>query len=279
MNIFYFGGTSFASQHLVQDLNKKFDVSCFSRRKVNNCRSHYINLEKNMTKSFIARLNNSKPDYIFFFSSLVPIKEQKSTWKECKQTNVMGLINLLKNIKFKPKKIILSSSCSVYGSENKKYVEKSFLKPPSGYSLTKFSQENILRVFCSNNNIKFLCYRLGYVFGDNMSGRRLVKKIWLKIKNKKFFFIYNKGKNLNLIHTKDIGKIVISTFKKAEGIFNLTTPYKTSLGSFYSLASTNIESNKFFYKNNYSPALLFNCFKKIKIFKFNDAINEFKNGN
>ena len=209
---------------------------------------------------------------------MVPLNEKKSNWEECKKTNVLGLINLLKCIKHKPKKIILSSSCSIYGESDKKYNEDSFLNPNTNYSLSKFSQENILRIFCNNNGVQFLCFRLGYVYGDNMNNIRLVKKIWLKIKNKKKINLFNKNKNLNLIHTKDISNVVLSSFKIGQGIFNLTTPYATTLESFYSHMVKNIKKKKLF-DNNYSSATFFSLFKKVKILKFKEAIKEFKNGN
>tara|TARA_B110001450_G_scaffold252660_1_gene274820 strand:- start:728 stop:1564 length:837 start_codon:yes stop_codon:yes gene_type:complete len=278
MNIFYFGGSSFASQYLVQDLIKKFNVTCFSRRKVVNCHSHYFNLDKNINKTLTLKINRTKPDYIFFFSSLVPLNEKKSNWNECKKTNVFGLINLLKSFKQKPKKIILASSCSIYGDKNKKYNESSFLNPNTSYSLSKFSQENILRIFCNNNDIQFLCFRLGYVYGDNMNNLRLVKKIWLKIKDKKKIHIFNKNKNLNLIHTKDISNMILNSFKNGRGIFNLTTPYTSTLGFFHSNIIKNVVKNKII-NNNYCSKAFFSLFKKIKILKFKEAIKIFKDGN
>ena len=278
MNIFYFGNSSFASQHLLQDLIKKFNVTCYSRRKGNNCPSYYFDLNKNISNSFSVKINKIKPDYIFFFSSYVPIKEEESSWFDCKKTNVSGLINLLKHIKFMPKKIILSSSCSLYGNEKKIFNENSFLDPSTGYSLSKFTQENVIRIFCKMNNIKFLSYRLGYVIGDNMKNERLVKRIWTKIKNKKKIIIYNKNKNLNLIHTRDISRMILETFKKAEGIFNLTYKKKTTLQYFYTSLSNNFVAQNNF-SNNYSSNKFFSYFKKIKILQFKEAINEFKNGN
>jgi nucleoside-diphosphate-sugar epimerase len=278
IKIFYFGGSSFVSQYLLQDLIKQFNVTCFSRRKVKNCNNYYFDLNKEITRSFSAKINNIKPDYIFFFSSYVPIKEEESSWSDCKKTNVLGLINLLKHIKFKPKKIIISSSCSIYGNKEKVFNEKSFLDPSTGYSLSKFSQEHIIRIFCKINKIKFLSYRLGYVIGDNMKNERIVRRIWSKIKKKKIINIYNKNKNLNLIHTKDISSMILGTFKKAEGIFNLTYPKKTTLQNFYLMARNN-KDLKTYSNNNYKSNKFFHHFKKIKILKFKEVIKKFKNAN
>ena len=158
------------------------------------------------------------------------------------------------------------------------FDEKCFLDPSTGYSLSKFSQEHITRIFCNFNKIKFLSYRFGYVIGDNMKNERLVKRIWSKIKKKKYIYIYNKNKNLNLIHTKDISRMILGTFKKAEGIFNLTYPKKTTLQNFFSMARNN-KVLKIYSNNNYSSNKFFHHFKKIKILKFKEVIKKFKNAN
>jgi len=278
MKIFYFGGSSFVSQYFLRDLIRQFNVTCLSRKEVKNCTNYYFDLNKEITKSFSAKINKIKPDYIIFFSSYVPIKEEKSTWLDCKKTNVLGLINLLKHIKFKPKKIILSCSCSIYGNKEKIFDEKSFLEPSTGYSFSKFAQEHITRIFCQINKIKFLSYRFGYIIGDNMKNERLVKRIWFKIKKKKNIYIYNKNKNLNLIHAKDISRMILGTFRRAEGIFNLTYPTKTTLERYYSIVKNNkdLKNNS---NNNYSSNKFFYHFKKIKILKFKEAIEKFKNAN
>jgi nucleoside-diphosphate-sugar epimerase len=276
MNIFYFGGTSFVSQYLIKDLSKKFNVVNFSRSNVKYCRSYYLNLSKKPNRSLIKKFNTIKPDYIFIFSSFVPLNEVNSSWEDCKRINIIGFINLIKAIQFKPKKIILASSCSLYGPDLGNKNVNSFLIPSSGYSLSKFAQENILRIFCNINNISFLSYRIGYAFGNHMNHKRLVKKILFHFRKNKKINLFNKKKNLNLIHTKDISRIVIGTFKKTKGIINLCAPYKTTLGLFYHFLK---KEKKFELNHNFNNLKQYKNYKKIKIFSFKDAIDLFKNEN
>ena len=54
------------------------------------------------------------------------------------ENNVVGTINLLDCIvKFKVKNLIFSSTCSVYGSKNKKIKENEILSPINVYGETK----------------------------------------------------------------------------------------------------------------------------------------------
>ena len=82
----------------------------------------------------------------------------------------------MKNLKLRPKKIILISSCAVYGKEKKNLLETDWSKPLTPYAISKFAQENIFRVYCKINNIKLLILRLGYVYGNQMPDYRLLKK-------------------------------------------------------------------------------------------------------
>ncbi len=261
MNIFFFGSTSFAAQSLIKELELKYNVYSFSRNK--KLKKYYFFNLNNINKKTFKNIKVSKIDYLFFFSSLVPIKESKSKWTVCKKINVYGLIDLLTNIKIPIKKIILASSCSLYGYETRQYNEESFLRPSNGYAFSKFIQEKLLSIFCKKNKIKLLIYRFGYVFGKNMDGSRLVKKIILRIKNKKKLNIYNKNLNLNLVHQEDVSNLVKNTFKSAEGIFNITNLYKTSLIDFCKI-SLGKKINKINKKNNYQSKKMFKEFQHLK---------------
>lgn len=277
MNIFFFGQTSFTAQNLLKELKSKNKIFLFSRQK-NKKRFFYFDLNKRNRRSF-KNLGVKKIDYLFYFSSFVPLNEKNSDWEKCKKINIFGLINLLNDIKIPIKKIILASSCSIYGSENKKlFNESSYLSPENFYSMSKFMQEKLLQVYCNINEIDFLCYRIGYVFGSNMNDKRLVKKIFLNHKKRKKIKIYNKKMNLNLIHTKDISYLINKTYKKAKGIFNLTNSKQISLGEYYKFLTKkkSIRNNKM---NNFSPKKIFKKFKNLKELNLEKRIIDFANEN
>lgn len=274
MNIFFFGGTSLAAQDLVASLQKDNKVYILSRKKKLKKNFYYFDLNKKNNLKF-KNLKKNDENYLFFFSSFVPLKEKKSTWNKCYKTNILGLIELLKKNRLKFKKIILASSCAVYGAQKGILTENVFLKPDSYYAISKLAQENILRIFCKRKKIKFLCFRLGYVYGKNISKKRIVKKIALNYK-KKEFKIYNKNLNLNLIHTQDIKNFILKAFKRNEGIFNLTNKYETRLVDFYNIV-LNKKLNQKMKKNNFSSNKLTKIFPTINFFPLSSGINELKN--
>lgn len=275
MNIFFFGSTSFAAQDLVNYLEKNYNTFFFSRKKIKKKNYFYFDLnKKNQNIHKIIRVK--KIDYLFFFSSLVPLDEKNSSWEKCKQTNIHGLIKLLLNLKVKVNKIVLASSCSLYGQEKKlTFNEESFLKPDSGYSLSKFTQEKFLKIHCDQYKIKFLSYRLGYVYGKKMNNNRLVKRLLLKHRNNEKISIYNKNLNLNLIHTKDISYLIAKSFEKAEGIYNLTNNKLITLDQFYKvLVGKKFTTNN--KNNNFSSKKFFNIFSNLKIKNLKERIRNFK---
>jgi nucleoside-diphosphate-sugar epimerase len=274
MNIIFVGGSSFASSDLVNDLNKKATVFFSSRKRyVKKKYNFYFDLNSK-NKYLLNKFRKKKISYLFFFASYVPFNEKKSSWVNCYKTNIFGVINLIKNITFPIKKIVFISSCSLYGSCNSLFNENTFLKPETPYSLSKFSQESIFRIFCQINEIKFVAYRLGYVYGKNMNPKRLVKRIFDKLQNKKKIKIYNREFNLNLIHTKDISNIILGTYKKAEGLFNLTNKYKITINNFI-LAIYKSKKNVFL-SNNFSSNKIIRKFPKIKFLKLKEGIQSLR---
>ena len=139
-------------------------------------------------------------------------------------------------------------------------------------------QEKILQVYCKNNKIDFLCYRIGYVFGKRMNNKRLVKRILVNYRNKKKIKLFNKGLNLNLIHTENIAYLILKTYKKAKGIFNLTNPKEITLEMFYKILIKK-KFNKKIEKNNFSTKKLYKKFYYLKKIDFKESMTKFINEN
>ena len=273
MNILFFGKNSFSAQYLIKDLIKDKNKLFFFSRKSSTLKNNYT---FDFTKKIRLpkEIKNLNKPYIFIFSSYVPLFENSSEWERCKNINIFGIIELLKNLK-KPKKIILASSCSLYGDINKKTNELSFLKPQNHYALSKFEQESLIRIFCQINNIKFVSYKLGYVFGNNMYKKRLLIRLLNNFRRKKKIKLFNKNLNLNLIHSQDVSDIILKTYKKAEGTYNLVNKKRISLSNF----KKSLENKINLKENNLISSKIFREFKHIKNLDFNKSISLFKNGN
>lgn len=273
MNIVFIGSRSFVASELIKQLKKKNNVICFSRSKSTKSSFYFDLLSK---KNVFNNIKNIKKIHaLFFFSSYVPLNQKNSKWEKCNKINILGLINFISKISIPVNKIILSSSCSVYGkNEDKIYRENCITRPDSYYAISKFAQELILNSYCKRKKIQFLSYRLGYVFGEKMNPKRIVKKLLIKLKNKQKIKLFNIKKNLNLIHTELLSNIIIKSFKKADGIYNLTHKFSFTLGDlnrYFKFKKKNIV-NKI---NNYSMLKMKKKFPKIKFTPIHISLNKF----
>ena len=96
------------------------------------------------------------------------VKNPLSYW----ETNVGGTVNLLKAMKaYECKKLIFSSSASIYGETNKILREDDPIKPTSPYSKTKYAVEQILQDFSvQKRDWSFIILRYFNPIGAHYSG-------------------------------------------------------------------------------------------------------------
>jgi nucleoside-diphosphate-sugar epimerase len=135
-----------------------------------------------------------------------------------KEINTDSLNFLVDNFK---KKIIFTSSASVYGLAEGILTEESPLNPQSHYAMTKIWAEEILK----NSNV--LIFRLGTLFGISDTYSRIRNDLILNIltmsahtNNKLCIFGGNQWRPL--IHVKDVAKTICENINfQKKGIYNL----------------------------------------------------------
>jgi nucleoside-diphosphate-sugar epimerase len=134
-NILITGGKGFTGYHLSKLLNSRgyqcHDLSCNI-------------LDKNKVQKLVHKI---QPVYVFHLAA-ISFTEEKDT-KLIYETNIIGTMNLLEAIdllEVKPKKVILSSSASVYGENGREYnSEEDTAVPVNHYGCSKLSMENLAR--------------------------------------------------------------------------------------------------------------------------------------
>ena len=272
--IIFFGGSSFAAQDLVKILNKKYELKNFSRKKIKQINSLYFDLMNESTWKNFFKLKST--NYLIFFSSFVPLDEKNSSLTKCFNVNVYSVVKFLGKINLFIEKIVLASSTSVYGRYSGKKIDEKFNSlPENNYSLSKYLQENIFRIYCEQKKYKFLCLRLGYVYGKNLRKKRLLNKIISLIKKDKKFKVYNQNKiQLNLIHTRDIGLIVDKILKKGDGTFNLTNYKFINLKEFINMVYKKLHKKKNYKNINIKSFKPQNFFLSKKLYKSHNLKNK-----
>jgi len=113
------------------------------------------------------------------------------------------VLDFIKSKSIKINKIIYSSSSSVYG-KNIDCSESSLTNPMSLAASLKISNEQLIKLFCENNNIDYTITRIFNMYGGNDSFS-VISKIIHCSKNEKVLNLINNGESLrDYIHIDDV---------------------------------------------------------------------------
>ncbi len=112
------------------------------------------------------------------------------------QTNVLGTLTLLEEMKKRQiKKILFASSSSVYGDnlDRKALNEETALKPISPYGLSKKQGEELLQLYHESFGFSALCLRLFTVYGPRQRPDLAIHHFFNQIKKQETISLFGKG--------------------------------------------------------------------------------------
>lgn len=199
---------------------------------------------------------------IFHLASQPGVTYSFKNPKAYKDNNIRATLNLARlSKKFLVKKIIFTSSSSVYGDQVKfPITEKTKLKPKNYYATTKISCEKILKKIYFNKNQNFLFITRPFtVYGEFGRPDMLFLKIMKQINKKKQISVYNYGNYVrDFTYVKDVVKSLINLekyYKKNKLVINIcaSKPIKITEFIFEILRLCKIDKKKFPYLVNYLP--------------------------
>ena len=154
------------------------------------------------------------------------------------KTNIEGTFNILNCcIKKRVKKLIFSSSASVYGdAEEEPMTEKHPFNSKNFYGATKICGESMLNAYHNRYSLNFIGLRYMNVYGprQDYSGAyvAVIMKMLDAIDNNKSVVIFGDGsESFDFVSVKDCARSNIFAMKsnKKEGFYNIGTGKKTSL--------------------------------------------------
>ena len=212
MKIFITGSSGFIGFHLTEKLLKKgfiiygFDsMNNYYDVKLKKDRLEILKKNKNFffTKGNIenkSKLSDCifrfKPQIIIHLAAQAGVRYSIKNPKVYFSTNILGTFNLLEIAKkFRPKHLIIASSSSVYGANNKlpfKETDKVDLQK-SIYAATKKSTETLAHSYSSLWNLPITMLRFFTVYGPFGRPDMAYFSFTKKILSKKTINIFNKG--------------------------------------------------------------------------------------
>ena len=174
-NMLVTGGAGFIGSNLVDALigvgHRVIVIDNLSTGKEEN-----LNKEAEFHNADISNLDQIRPlfngvDFVFHLAAMarMPLTIEKPI--ESNMTNINGTLNVLfASHAANVKKVIFSSSCSVYGEQEESPVREDMIcNPLSPYGLQKLTGERYCKLFSVIYNLPTVCLRYSSVYGPRQS--------------------------------------------------------------------------------------------------------------
>ena len=219
------GGAGYIGGYLTDIISNKYEKTVldnllYEKRFLKNI--DFINFD---IKNYDHELKNiiSRYDIIIWLAAIVgdgACEVDKKITKIVNEDSVKWLVDNFQN-----KKIIFTSTCSVYGINDDLIDEGATPNPLSTYAETKLKAEQ----YIINNHSNYLIYRLGTLYGTGDLFARI--RLDLVVNYLTYLATYNKpltvfGGNQwrPLLHVKDVGHAIkYGIENKLNGLYNLSS--------------------------------------------------------
>ncbi|MDO8658653.1 MAG: NAD-dependent epimerase/dehydratase family protein [Candidatus Levybacteria bacterium] len=231
------GAAGFMGSHLVDALinngyENVFGIDDFSGgyKENINVKSKFeeLNLvDKEKTEKYIKKI---KPDIIFHLAADATEGRSQFTPLSCTERNYLAYLNVLvPSIRNGLKKVILTSSMSIYGAQKPPFAEDMPYSPEDIYGVSKAAMERATKILSQVHDFKYVIFRPHNVYGpkQNLSDPyRNVIAIFINcLLNCKKFYIYGDGQQKRAFtYIDDFTPYILKSafLKEAEGeIFNI----------------------------------------------------------
>lgn len=172
-------------------------------------------------------IEQSKPETVIHLAAVSVVT---GNVMQIEEDNIRATMNLLEAIKGSlVRKIIFSSSCAVYGDSKEKNKESNKLDPISYYGISKQTGEQLIKIFCKENNLSYQILRFGNVYGKGSVG--VINTFIKAIKEKKKLIMYGSGYQIrDYIHVSDIVKAIKLMIPKYRNLtLNIGTGKETDI--------------------------------------------------
>lgn len=226
------GGAGFIGLNLKRALSQ-FGFEIFTVGRSEN-EDFIFNLTDSKLKS---KIKGILPDIVIHLASGTNIaRADQDKDKEFKDTveGTKGVIEILLDLKPKPRKFIYLSSQAVYGSPKSLPVSESIQPSPKTiYGECKLKAEHLI----IQSNLDYLIFRVSSVYGPLQDYRKsgVISKFIEKMKNNQSPVVFNsKDVFLDLIYIDDLVSAMVKSaqdsHERKNGIYNLGSGKPTTIG-------------------------------------------------
>lgn len=159
------------------------------------------------------------------------------------ETNCQGVQHIVNLCNKYSKKIVLLSTCSLYGSSDEILIEESPTFPVDFYGQTKYQQE---RYVLENAN-DYCVFRLGTIYGysPRMRFDLVINNFVAKAHNNEKLSVFGGEQWRPFVHVRDAARgIIFAAEKNLKGVYNLANE-NVKIMDLAKKISSNIDVNEF----------------------------------
>jgi len=249
MKAIVIGGSGFIGSYVTQELVKQNITTLvydnFSTGDINNLSS--ISSKIHIIKADVTDLEQLQAsmegvNYVFHLAAQTSVSESLLDPILTNQINNIGTLNVLWSaFKAKVSRVIIASSCSVYGDSHQPPLKESCLpNPKSPYAASKLIAEAFAESFYHSYGLETICLRYFNVYGLRQRAdsdyAAVIPRFIECYRQKKAPQIYGAGlQSRDFIHVSDVARANIlaamlpSTIVSKHRVFNIGTGIKTNL--------------------------------------------------
>lgn len=271
MKAIVIGGSGFIGSYITQELVKQ-NISTlvyddFSTGSIENLSS--IGSEIQVIKANISNLDQlctamEGVDYVFHLAAQTSVTDSLINPFLTNQINNTGTLNVLwAASQAKVSRVIIASSCSVYGDSHQPPSQESYLpNPKSPYAASKFIAEVLAESFYHSYGLETVCLRYFNVYGRRQRSdsdyAAVIPRFIECYRQKKNPQIYGNGQqSRDFIHVSDVARANIlavtlsSSIIKQHRVFNIGTGHQTNLLDLLNLIS---QQTGYYLEPNFLPS-------------------------
>ena len=248
------GGCGFIGQHLAGELIKSkcnVDIIDLPGKNKNKIKSKFIRyFSGDIANKKFFRKFKKKYDIAFHLAAQTSSRLSELDYLKDIKTNIIGSYNFCEwSRKNKPRRVVFTSSMSVYGKIANKVHEEKVCDPKSIYGMSKLYSEKIFERL-KNYGIKVTVFRLFNIYGPGQDMENLDQgmfSIYLAqaIKNNKINITGSLNRYRDFVYINDTVKALLINPKKSKNwVMNLGTGRKTKVKDIINLIKDSLSPRK-----------------------------------